>query len=105
GRSRAGRRRVHRARADNGEPRGAVPRPDRGRTAAARAGGRVMAAVYRWELRKLRAQKRTYLGLVGAMLVPIAFVVALAAQNGAGPSDVPLGRGLRETGLAVPFVV
>ncbi len=64
-----------------------------------------MAAVYRWELRKLRAQKRTYLGLVGAMLVPIAFVVALAAQNGAGPSDVPLGRGLRETGLAVPFVV
>jgi ABC-2 type transport system permease protein len=64
-----------------------------------------MAAVYRWELRKLRAQKRTYLGLGGAMLVPIAFVVALAAQNGAGPSDVPLGRGLRETGLAVPFVV
>jgi len=64
-----------------------------------------MAAVYRWELRKLRAQKRTYLGLVGAMLVPIAFVVALAAQNAAGPSDVPLGRGLRETGLAVPFVV
>jgi ABC-2 type transport system permease protein len=64
-----------------------------------------MAAVYRWELRKLRAQKRTYLGLGGAMLVPIAFVVALAAQNGAGPSDIPLGRGLRETGLAVPFVV
>ena len=64
-----------------------------------------MAAVYRWELRKLRAQKRTYLGLGGAMLVPIAFVVALASQNGAGPSDIPLGRGLRETGLAVPFVV
>src|SRR5881227_2658921 len=64
-----------------------------------------MGAVYLWELRKLRAQKRTYLGLVGAMLVPIAFVVALAAQNGAGPTDVPLGRGLRETGLAVPFVV
>jgi ABC-2 type transport system permease protein len=64
-----------------------------------------MGAVYFWELRKLRAQKRTYLGLGGAMLVPIAFVVALAAQNGAGPTDIPLGRALRDTGLAVPFVV
>ncbi|HEY2217754.1 MAG TPA: ABC transporter permease [Gaiellaceae bacterium] len=64
-----------------------------------------MGAVYFWELRKLRAQKRTYLGLGGAMLVPIAFVVALAAQNGAGPNDIPLGRALRDTGLAVPFVV
>jgi ABC-2 type transport system permease protein len=64
-----------------------------------------MGAVYFWELRKLRSQKRTYLGLIGAMLVPIAFVVALAAQNGAGPQDIPLGRALRDTGLAVPFVV
>jgi ABC-2 type transport system permease protein len=64
-----------------------------------------MGTVYLWELRKLRAQKRTYLGLGGAMLVPIAFVVALASQSGAGPSDVPLGRALRDTGLAIPFVV
>jgi ABC-2 type transport system permease protein len=64
-----------------------------------------MGAVYRWELSKLCAQKRTYLGLVGAMLVPIAFVIALAAQKGAGPTDVPLGRALRDTGLAIPFVV
>ena len=64
-----------------------------------------MGAVYLWELRKLRSQKRTYLGLIGVMLVPIAFVVALAAQNGAGPQDIPLGRALRDTGLAVPFVV
>ena len=64
-----------------------------------------MGAVYRWELRKLRAQKRTYLGLGAAVLVPVAFVVALAAQNGAGPTDVPLGRALRDTGLAIPFVV
>jgi ABC-2 type transport system permease protein len=63
-----------------------------------------MTAVYLWELRKLRAQKRTYLGLVGAMLVPVAFVVALAFQSG-GPNDVPLGRTIRETGLATPFVV
>jgi ABC-2 type transport system permease protein len=63
-----------------------------------------MGAVYAWELRKLRAQKRTYLGIVGAALVPIAFVVALAVQAG-GPSDVPLGRTIRETGLVTPFVV
>ena len=64
-----------------------------------------MGAVYRWELRKLRAQKRTYLGIGGAVLVPIAFTIALASQKGAGPNDVPLGRALRDTGLALPFVV
>jgi ABC-2 type transport system permease protein len=63
-----------------------------------------VGAVYRWELRKLVAQKRTYLGIVGAALVPIAFVVALAFQSG-GPSEVPLGRTIRQTGLATPFVV
>jgi ABC-2 type transport system permease protein len=60
--------------------------------------------VYRWELSKLLAQKRTYLGLGTAMLVPIIFVVVLLLQSG-GPNDVPLGRYIRETGLAVPFVV
>ena len=64
-----------------------------------------MGAVYRWELRKLVSQRRTYLGLGGAILVPIAFVVALAVQKGGGPGDIPLGRELRSTGLAVPFVV
>jgi len=38
--------------------------------------------VYRWELRKLRSQKRTYLGLGAAMLVPSIFVVAVAIQGG-----------------------
>ncbi len=66
---------------------------------------RGVATVYRWELSKLAAQKRTYLGLGAAVLVPIAFVVALVLQNGAGPTDVPLGRTLRDTGLATPFVV
>ena len=33
--------------------------------------------VYRWELRKLRFQKRTYLGLGAAALVPLIFVIAL----------------------------
>jgi len=34
--------------------------------------------VYRCELRKLRAQRRTYLGLAAAAIAPLIFVVALA---------------------------
>jgi ABC-2 type transport system permease protein len=63
-----------------------------------------LARVYRWEVAKLLAQKRTYLGLGAASLVPIIFVVVLVLQTG-GPNDVPLGRYIRDTGLAVPFVV
>ena len=61
-------------------------------------------AVYRWELQKLRFQKRTYLGLGAAALVPIIFVVALVTQNGQ-PEDVSFGRYLHSTGLAVPLVL
>jgi ABC-2 type transport system permease protein len=63
-----------------------------------------LARVYRWEIAKLLAQKRTYLGLGTATAVPIIFVVVLVTQSG-GPNDVPLGRYIRDTGLAVPFVV
>jgi ABC-2 type transport system permease protein len=62
-----------------------------------------MTAVYKWEVLKLLAQKRTYLGLGAAMLVPLIFVIVLQFQSG-GPNDVPLGRYIRDTGLAVPFV-
>lgn len=63
-----------------------------------------VARVYRWEIAKLLAQKRTYLGLGTAIAVPIIFVVVLVLKPG-GPNDVPLGRYIRDTGLAVPFVV
>jgi len=63
-----------------------------------------VAKVYRWEIAKLLAQKRTYLGIVSAALVPVIFVAVLVLQTG-GPNDVPLGRYIRDTGLAVPFVV
>jgi ABC-2 type transport system permease protein len=62
-------------------------------------------SVYKWELVKLKAQKRTYLGLGAAMLVPIAFVVALTVKGNGGPTDIPIGRYIRDTGLATPFVV
>jgi ABC-2 type transport system permease protein len=60
--------------------------------------------VYRWELEKLVAQKRTYLGLGAAMIVPVIFVVVLQIQSG-GPNDVPLGRYIRDSGIVTPLVV
>jgi ABC-2 type transport system permease protein len=60
--------------------------------------------VYRWELQKLRFQKRTYLGLGAAALVPIIFAVAVATQNGQ-PNDVAFGRYIHQTGLAIPLVL
>ena len=63
-----------------------------------------VARVYRWELEKLVAQKRTYLGLGAAMIVPVIFVVVLQIQSG-GPNDVPLGRYIRDSGIVTPLVV
>jgi len=63
-----------------------------------------VTAVYKWEVLKPLAEKRTYLGLGAAMLVPAIFVVVLLLQKG-GPNDIPLGRYIRQTGLATPFVV
>jgi ABC-2 type transport system permease protein len=61
--------------------------------------------VYRWELRKLRSQKRTYLGLGAAAVVPIIFVVAVTLQKGRGPDDVAFGRYIHDSGLAIPLVL
>jgi ABC-2 type transport system permease protein len=60
--------------------------------------------VYRWELRKLRSQKRTYIGLGAAVLIPMIFVTAVALRNG-GPEDVAFGRYIHDTGLAIPLVL
>jgi ABC-2 type transport system permease protein len=59
---------------------------------------------YRWELRKLLSQKRTYIGVGAAALLPVAFVSVMAVQTG-GPYDVPLGHNLRHTGIALALVV
>lgn len=76
-------------------------------TTAARATRRArpgIGTVYVWEIRKLVAQKRTYIGLGAALLVPLIFIVALLVNSGGGPNDVPFGRYVRETGLAIPLV-
>ena len=60
--------------------------------------------VYKWELRKLLAQKRTYIGFATAIAIPLIFVIALAADSSGGPDEVPFGSFVRETGLAIPLV-
>ena len=71
-----------------------------------RAGRRPgVGAVYRWELRKLRAQKRTYIGLAAAVAIPLIFILALAVDNsGGGPEELPFSAFVRETGFAIPLV-
>jgi ABC-2 type transport system permease protein len=62
--------------------------------------------VYRWELRKLRYQKRTYLGLGAAIIVPILFVVAVHFRhhrNGGG--DFAFASYLTKSGLVFPLVI
>jgi ABC-2 type transport system permease protein len=63
-----------------------------------------LLTAYRWEVRKLLSQKRTYIGLGASALLPILFVSVMALQTG-GPYDVPLGHNLRHTGLALALVV
>jgi ABC-2 type transport system permease protein len=63
-----------------------------------------VGTVYRWELTKLRYQKRTYLGLGAAALVPILFVVATGVRGG-GPNDVAFGSYIHKSGLAIPLVI
>jgi ABC-2 type transport system permease protein len=60
--------------------------------------------VYRWELTKLRFQKRTYLGLGAAAIVPIIFVTAVHFRGDRHP-DVPFASYLSKSGLAVPLVI
>lgn len=59
--------------------------------------------IYRWEIRKLAAQKRTYIGLGCALLVPLIFIVSLLADSG-GPEGIPFADSVRESGLAIPLV-
>jgi ABC-2 type transport system permease protein len=75
--------------------------------AARRTGKRPgVGTVYVWELRKLRVQKRTYIGLGAAMIVPLIFITALLVNSGAGDGGdgIPFARYVRETGLAIPLV-
>jgi ABC-2 type transport system permease protein len=64
-----------------------------------------IATVYRWELLKLRYQKRTYLGLGGSAIVPILFVLAIHFRGGPHHDDFAFSSYLDRSGLAVPLVI
>ncbi len=64
-----------------------------------------VATVYRWELTKLRYQKRTYLGLGAAALVPMIFVVAIHFRHDRHGGDFAFASYLDRSGLAVPLVI
>jgi ABC-2 type transport system permease protein len=67
-----------------------------------------VAAAYYWELRKLIAQKRTWLGFVAAGLIPIVFLISIQISKvtpNDGPYADPMGAGLRHSGLALVPVV
>jgi ABC-2 type transport system permease protein len=75
----------------------------RGGAAARRPG---VGTVYRWELFKLRHQKRTYLGLGASVIVPILFVIAIRIQHHhAHGGDFAFSDYLDRSGLAVPLVI
>jgi ABC-2 type transport system permease protein len=75
-------------------------------TATRRRGRPGVGTVYRWELTKLRYQKRTYLGLGAAAIVPIIFVAAIHFRHDRrGGGDFAFASYLTRSGLVVPLVI
>ncbi|HET9720398.1 MAG TPA: ABC transporter permease [Solirubrobacteraceae bacterium] len=64
-----------------------------------------IVTVYRWELTKLRYQKRTYLGLGASLLVPILFAVAIHFHHNHHGGDFAFASYLSRSGLAMPLVI
>jgi len=65
-----------------------------------------VGTVYRWELTKLRYQKRTYLGLGASILVPILFAVAIHFHHDRHHGgDFAFSGYLDRSGLAMPLVI
>src|SRR5580698_2857274 len=62
--------------------------------------------IYRWELRKLISQKRTYLGLGLAVLLPLIFVVVqnLHQHHGHGGESI-IATQITQSGLATPVLM
>jgi ABC-2 type transport system permease protein len=74
--------------------------------AATRARRPSTLTVYRWELRKLIAQKRTYMGLGLAVILPLIFVVVQNVhQRHGGGGDSIFAAQITQSGLATPVLM
>ena len=60
--------------------------------------------VWRWELRKLVSQKRTYLGLAIGVVFPLIFVLAENLRHHHGGGDNIFFSEITQSGLATPVV-
>ena len=62
--------------------------------------------VYRWELRKLISQKRTYLGLALIVILPLFFVVFQSLRHNHGRrGDSIFAEQITQSGLATPVLM
>lgn len=75
-------------------------------SAATRARRPSTFVVYRWELRKLIAQKRTYMGLGLAVVLPLIFVTVQNLRSHPGRNgDSIFATQITQSGLATPVLM
>jgi len=78
--------------------------PAAGPVTAGTPGRPGLGGTVRWELRKLRAQRRTKAVLLGALLGPIPIALVIHAQ-GRPPKDTLMGRYATTNGFALALLV
>jgi len=61
--------------------------------------------VYRWELRKLISQKRTYLGFALVCALPLIFVIVENVHQSQGHRDNIFATQIAQSGLATPVLM
>jgi len=64
-----------------------------------------MLVAYRWELRKLASQKRTYLGLGLGVILPVIFVVVQNIHTRHHGGDSIFAAQITQSGLATPVLM
>ncbi len=62
-------------------------------------------SIYRWELRKLVSQKRTYLGFVLVCALPLIFVIVENLHQRQGHRDNIFATQITQSGLATPVLM
>jgi ABC-2 type transport system permease protein len=63
------------------------------------------ATVYRWELRKLASQKRTYLGFGLAVVLPLIFVIVQSLRHSHDHGENIFASQITHSGLATPVLM